>query len=626
MPYHATSSRRPHTSPSSSSPTKFMKVFSSIKKKAVALVSPSPSPSFPIAPPVSHRYNLDHASKGYRPGSSLHRKRSPPYIPPNAESMRKHGLANFPRPPRFPPALGHTPSSSTSSASSFATASSSISPSPSTSTTLVSSKRRYRKQPPGLDVDLCLVSDIHRPLSPEQQQIAHLQDQITALQRALSPPPHHTIAAIPEEQSGTDSDSMCSADYTLLPTHRRSTQSAYIKGLVEPARRSSVILALNSSSRPSSSDSNKSSRSRGKSTILDEKRSDPVVEEREVYDPFAKDTVEIVHALPTFCTSVSARGNVRSILPLLERMLTIIVLQRSRPSSGAFTISNVSNTARDLLLSPITEISVIPLPDGDSSSSSSSSPISLPSSKSTKRNSVVSLGQSTIPPPSFPLPMLPSMAPTSSPLMSSYSTFLPPNDDEPVVHDESKGDEWTLDLGALNRPVNMHGSPKDEEAKPLVEGAEEAVDWTLHIPTPTYSYSSPTHRRKESYLDMTDPEQWPSPPASPPPSIRAPSVRSVRSRSKSRTRVNGDGWAYDSPRAAAPPLPSLSPSFVSLPRSTPPPSSFSAKSTLTRSGSRSSRTSSQSITSASPAVGKRASRILSIYTRKNNDANESGWF
>ncbi|KAJ8461918.1 hypothetical protein ONZ45_g18118 [Pleurotus djamor] len=328
--------------PSVSHPA-LLKLFSSLKRKATLLVhTPSSLPSLPTPPNTNQRsypFQGKFSKSKRRQLKEFQRLPTPAILrrPPTAQcspmmlSMRAHGLANYPRPPKIRTvrrpnsSRRHVPSSSTSSATS------------------ASSHHACRRKPVPAPLEMgdststLVASEPKTPLTPDQEKIARLQDQIIALQRALSPTP----------PSPLDSDVAAKP-----PSHTRQSQSQDLEvekpSLIQTVKRSSLLVPL-TPSRPSSSSSKKSKRSSFGARRDAEEIDNPMdmaaaIEElaskwdrskREaVYDPFAKDTVEIVHALPGFSTSVSLRRQANA---------------RSRPVSEAFTISGVSNTARDVL-------------------------------------------------------------------------------------------------------------------------------------------------------------------------------------------------------------------------------------------------------------------------------------
>ncbi|KAJ8509548.1 hypothetical protein ONZ45_g8284 [Pleurotus djamor] len=269
-------SRRPRTSPSNDdSSGGIAKMFSSLKKKAAALVSTSPSPSFPsspLPPTSSHVRSTKRHSRDRRPHTA-------PSHRPNTSSSRKHGLANHPRPPAIRPVTPRRDSSaSTTSTTSTTSSTSDTSFDSSLSSSSIETPTSSPSPSPIPSSSKARLDRVH------SEQISHLQDQISALLNAISPLPHahiQRVSIIPEEtESGnltlidSDSESTYSTD-SLVPISSEQLHS-------QAAKRSSVLLALYPSSRPSTS-------------------------EKKDCDPFAKDTVQVVHAFPGFGTSVTLK-------------------------------------------------------------------------------------------------------------------------------------------------------------------------------------------------------------------------------------------------------------------------------------------------------------------------------
>ncbi|KAL4260795.1 hypothetical protein AB1N83_008921 [Pleurotus pulmonarius] len=649
MAYHDTSSstRRPRTSPSpKSSSGGFGRMFSSLKSRAAALVSPFPSPAFPSSSYLDSDVKSKRISQ--RPHTAPSKRTTSSHSASTAASLRKHGLANNPRPPVIRasrPSHEPRPSlSSTSSASSFTSAVSSFTPSSSSSSTssspspspTPSSSKHYNIHP-----DNILASHkLH------DEQIMHLQDQISVLQCAVGSHLQRVSVISEEEETAITISALDLHDSDSESTYSTDSVLSTPMDIFQPAKRSSVLLALYpSSSRPTTA------------------------EKKELYDPFAKGSVRIVPALPT----IPSKG----------------AIAKSRPPSGAFALSDVPafdqvmEREDELLLSP--DIPSLPPPSIAAESGS----------RSTKRSSIVTLGVPSIPPPVSALPTLPTVDDElykerngrhlTRKVMASESDAeadipLPP----PKTSREQATKDWTLTLGALEYYMDMH----------------DPIDRPAHPAPPTLP---PKDCQVSSYLDMS---------ASSNTNSASPSIRSSRSRSKSRGRGEKislattpithspplpqpefDSYVYESPRPAPLPPPLSLTAALALPPSPAPsshratpspapssrsyatpslcPSSRSSMRTRGRRQTASQSTVTSSMTSAtvrsyhmpsnhayvypstnqhhnrSPShlsnnssiiyptsstatqkIGKRTSRLLNISTRKEKDVSTStsGWF
>ncbi|KAG9223348.1 hypothetical protein PLEOSDRAFT_1111179 [Pleurotus ostreatus PC15] len=519
----SSSSRRPRTSPSpKSSSGGFGRMFSSLKSRAAALVSPSPSPAFPS----SSCQDSDVKSKriSQRPHTAPSKRTAYSHSSSTVASLRKHGLANNPRPPVIRtsrPSHEPRPSlSSTSSASSFTSAVSSFPPSSSSSSTssspspspTPSSSKRYNIHPDN-------VSPSHKL---HDEQIMHLQDQISVLQCAVGS--HlQRISVISEEDAAITISALDLHDSDSESTYSTDSVLSTPMDVFQPAKRSSVLLALYpSSSRPTTA------------------------EKKELYDPFAKGSIRVVPALPT----IPSKGAVA----------------KSRPSSGAFVVSNVpvfdQVIEHELLLSP----DVPSLPPSIATE---------PGSRSSKRSSIATLGTSSNPPPVSALPLLPTVDDElyrerngrhlTRKVMASESDAeadVPPP--PPKTSREQATKDWTLTLGALEYYMDMH----------------DPIDRPAHPAPPTLP---PKETQVSSYLDMSTSSNVNSASAS---------IRSARSRSKSRGRGEKISLAT-TPITHSPPLPQ--PEFDSFvyesprPAPLPPPLSLTAALALPPSPAPSSR-------------------------------------
>ncbi|KAL4262233.1 hypothetical protein AB1N83_007501 [Pleurotus pulmonarius] len=529
MAYHDTNSsaRRPRTSPSPKSSTGgFGRMFSSLKSRAAALVSPSPSPAFPS----SSYLDSDAKSKrvSQRPHTAPSKRTTSSHPASAAASLRKHGLANNPRPPVIRASRpSHVPRpslSSTSSASSFTSAVSSFTPSSASSSTssspspspTPSSSKHY-------DIHPNSVSPSHKL---HDEQIIHLQDQISLLQSAVGSHLQRVSVISEEEDTAITISALDLHDSDSESTYSTDSVLSTPMDIFQPAKRSSVLLALYpSASRPTTA------------------------EKKELYDPFAKGSIRIVPALPT----IPSKG----------------AIAKSRPSSGAFPLSDVPafdqviGHEHELLLSPN-----IPSPPPPSIATE-------PGSRSSKRSSIVTLGVPSIPPPVSALPSLPTVDDElyrerngrhlTRKVMASESDAeadIPPP--PPKTSREQATKDWTLTLGALEYYMDMH----------------DPIDRPAHPAPPTLP---PKDCQVSSYLDMSAPSNTNSASAS---------IRSSRSRSKSRGRGEKISLA-STPITHSPPLPQ--PEFDSFvyesprPAPLPPPLSLTAALALPPSPAPSSR-------------------------------------